>query len=47
MRVKMKNRSNRYDINGARPKHGHEYAKYKFCLSTMVVMCNKQQLRNI
>ena len=47
MRVKMKNRSHRYDINRARPRHGHEYTKYKFCLSTMVVMSNKQQLGNI
>ena len=25
MRLKMKNRSQRYDINRLSPKHGHEY----------------------
>ena len=29
MRLKMKNRSNIYDINGPRPGHGHKYTKYK------------------
>ena len=29
MKVKMKNRAHRYDINGARPKHRHKYAKCK------------------
>ena len=28
MRLKMKNRSHRYDINRPRPKHGHKYTKY-------------------
>ena len=29
MKMKMKNRSHRYDINRARPRHGHKYSKYK------------------
>ena len=28
-----KNRSRRYDINRPRPRHGHEYRKYKTCFS--------------
>ena len=40
MRLKMKNRSHRYDINRARPRLGHKYTKYKMRLSIMIVMCN-------
>ena len=29
MRLKMKNRSQKYDINRPRPRHGHKYTKYK------------------
>ena len=29
----MKNRSHRYDINSHRSRYGHEYPKYKMCLS--------------
>ena len=32
MRLKIKNRSHRYDINCLRPRHGHKYTK-KMCLS--------------
>ena len=39
MRVKMKNRSHRSDINRTRPRHGYKYAKYEMCLSMMMVMC--------
>ena len=39
MRLKMKNRSHRYDINRPIPRHGHKYTKYKMCLSIMVVIC--------
>ena len=28
----MKNKSHRYDINRARPRHGHEYNRYKIVL---------------
>ena len=47
MRMKIKNSSPRYDINRTRPSHGYEYAKYKMCLSMMMVMCNKQHLSTI
>ena len=29
MRLTMKNRSHRYDINRPPSKHGHKYTKYK------------------
>ena len=32
MRLKMKNRSHRYDINRPTPRHGYKYTKYKMCL---------------
>ena len=35
-RLKMKRRSHRNDINRPRPRHGHEYTKYKICLSIMM-----------
>ena len=48
VRLKMKNRSHRYDINTPRPRHGHRYIKYKICLSIiMMVICIKQHLSNI
>ena len=47
MRMKMNNRSLRYDINRTRSRHGYEYTKCKMCLSMMMVMCNKQHLSNI
>ena len=47
MRLKMKNKSHRYDIIGPTPKHGHKYTKYKICLSIMMVICIKQHLSNI
>ena len=43
----MKNRSQRYEINRTRPRHGHKYTKYKFCLGTMMAICIKQHLSNI
>ena len=36
MRLKMKNRSHRYDINIPRPRYGHKYTKYNMCLSIMM-----------
>ena len=33
MGLKMKNRSDKYDINRPKPRHGHKYTKYKICLS--------------
>ena len=47
MRLKMKNRSQKYDINRLRPRRGHKYTKYKMYLSIMMVICVKQHLSNI
>ena len=47
MRLKMKNRSSRYDINRPRQRHGHKYTKYKICLDIMMVIGIKQHLSNI
>ena len=41
IRLEMKNRLRRYDVKKTKPRHGHKYTKYKTCLSTMMVMCNK------
>ena len=46
MMLKMKNRSQRQDVNTFRPRHGHKYTKYKMCLSIMMIIY-KQQLSNI
>ena len=40
IRLKMKNRSHRNDINRPRPRYGHKYTKYKMCLVHFLV--NKQ-----
>ena len=45
-RLKMKNGSQRCEINRTGSRHGYEYIKYKMCLSAMVI-CNKQYLSNI
>ena len=47
IRLEMKNRSHRYDINKPRPIHEHKHAKYKMCLSIMMVTCTKQHLSKI
>ena len=47
MRLKMKNRSQGYDINRTRPRYGHGYTKYKMCLGTMMVTYMMQHLSNI
>ena len=47
MRLKIKNRSCRYNINRPRSRHGHKYTKYKMCLDIMMVICIKQHLSNI
>ena len=36
MRLEMKNRSRRYDINRPRSRHRHKYPKYKRCLDIMI-----------
>ena len=47
IRLKMKNRLHRYDINIPRFRHVHKYTKYKMCLSMIMVICIKQHLSNI
>ena len=44
MRLKKKNRSQRYDINRPRSRHGHKYTKYEICLSMIMI---KQHLSNV
>ena len=46
-RLKMKNRSHRYDKNGTRPRHGHKFTKYGMCISMRISMWKKQHLSNI
>ena len=47
VKMKMKNRSHRYDINRPRSRHGHKYSEYEKCLSMMMPLCIKQHLGNI
>ena len=47
MRLKMKNRSSRYNINRPRRWHGHRYPKYKICLDIMMVISIRQHLSYI
>ena len=47
IRLKIKNRSQKYDINRRRSRNGHNYTKYKMCLSMMMIICIKQHLSNI
>ena len=47
MRLEMKNRSQRYDINKPKSIHGHKYIKCKMSLGIMMVICIKQHLSNI
>ena len=42
MKMKMKNRSQRYNINRPRSRHGNKHSKYKKCLSIMMPTCIKQ-----
>ena len=46
MKLKMKNRSQRHEINIPRPRHGRKYTKYKLCLTTVMAIYIKQQLSN-
>ena len=47
IRLKMKNRSQRYDTNRPRVRHGPKYTKYKMCPNIIMVICIKQHLSNI
>ena len=40
MKIKMKNRSHRYDINRPWFRHEHKYSKYKKCHTIMMPICN-------
>ena len=46
-RLKLKNRSQIYDINKARPRHQNKYTKYKIYLSIMIFISIKQHLSKI
>ena len=46
MKMKNKNRSNRYNINGPRSRHGHKYSKYKTFLIMITIICIKYILSN-
>ena len=47
IRLKMKNRLHRCDLNRPRSRHGHKYTKYKMGLSLIMVICIKQYLSSI
>ena len=47
MKLKMKNRSHRFDINRTRSRYGHKYSKYKTRPGLMMLICIKEQLSNI
>ena len=47
MSLKIKNRSDSYDINRPRPRNGHKYTKYEMCLGIRMVLCITQHLSNI
>ena len=42
MMRKLKNRSQRLDINRPRSRHGPKYTKYKMSLSIIMLICIKQ-----
>ena len=44
MRLKMKNKSQRYDINRPKSKHGCKYTKYEMYLVIIMVICIKQHI---
>ena len=37
MRLKLENKSQRYNINKSRVRHGQKYTKYKTCISTKIL----------
>ena len=47
IRLKMKNRSQRYDINLPRTRHGHKYTKCEMCLSIVIITYIKQHVSKI
>ena len=47
MELKIKNRSQRYDINICKPRHGPKESKFRKCLSIMMFICIKQHISYI
>ena len=47
MKMKLKNRSHRYNINKSTSRHGRKHSKYITCLTMMMLIFIKQQLSNI
>ena len=47
MKMKIKNRSHRYDINRPKSTGRYKHNKYKKCFSVMMLICIKQHLSNI
>ena len=47
MKMEIKDRSHRYDINRPRSRYGHKYINYKMYLIMTIFICIKQHLRNI
>ena len=47
MKINMKNRSYRYDINGLRSRQSYKYSKYMKRLSMTMLKCMKHHLSNI
>ena len=47
MRLEMKIKSYRYEVNRPMHGHGHKYTKYKRSLIIVMVICIKQHLSNI
>ena len=45
--MEMKKRSHKYDTSRPRSRHRYKYSKYKNCFSMMMLICIKQNLRNI
>ena len=43
----MKSKSQRYNINRPRPRHGDKYDKNKICLSIMMVICIQAQFMRL
>ena len=47
IRLKIKNRLQRYYINWPKPYHVHKYTKYRMCLTAIMIICIKQYLSQI
>ena len=44
LRLEIKTRSQRYDINTPRARDGPKYTKYKICLNMMMVICIRKHV---